>query len=211
VPRVGHVKDNPKRGEKESDIRMDTKKIMAIFAILMIALGVAGFAYAHWEKYLWLNATVKTGKFDLDWSFSYTVSPENHKIIKGATGETIKEFDVATISYAFVEEDNDGNKELLNITIDNAYPCLWINGTIDVTNTGTIPAKLYYYTMNYDQWLGQVLYSYKIRGDLNQIDPGQSVYLDFEIHFPESTPQNVTGNFALRLWFCNWNESPQAL
>ena len=186
---------------------MKTKMIMATFAILMIALGIAGFAYAHWEKYMWLNVDVKTGKLDLDWSFTYTVSPSNTKYL----GEP-EEFNVSTIHYAFLDKDHDGNKELLNITIENAYPCLWINGTIDVTNTGTIPAKLYYYNMTaVPLWLEDTLYEYSIRPNslaLNQIDPGQSVYLDFKIHFPESTPQNVTANFRLNLWFCNWNESP---
>jgi hypothetical protein len=182
---------------------MDTKKIMATFAILMIALGIAGFAYAHWEKYLWLHVDVKTGTFDLDWSFSYTVSPENTKHPEGAPA-----FNVCRVDYEFVDLNQDGNFEGLNITIDNAYPCLWINGTIDVHNTGTIPAKLYYYNMTYTQWLGNVLYWYEVRGNKDQIDPGEYVYLDFKIHFPESTPQNATGSFLMRLWFCNWNESP---
>jgi len=182
---------------------MNTKKIAAIFAILMITLGVAGFAYAHWEKYLWLNVDVKTGKLDLEWSFNYTVSPSNTKY-PGTPGE----FNVSTIDYEFVDTDDDGNFEGLNITIDNAYPCLWINGTIDIHNIGTIPAKLYYYDCTGDEWLEMALYDYELVGDLKQIDPGDSVYLNFWIHFPEETPQNATGNFFMELRFCNWNESP---
>jgi len=184
-------------------MKMNTKKIAATFAILMIALSITGFAYAHWEKYLWLNADVKTGKFDLDWSFTYTVSPSNTKHPAGKPP-----FNVSTIDYAFVDTNNDGNFEGLNITIDNAYPCLWINGTIDVHNTGTIPAKLYYYNMTYTAWLATALNWSDITGNVNQIDPGDFVYLGFKIHFPESTPQNATGNFFMNLWFCNWNESP---
>jgi len=183
---------------------MDTKKIMATFAILMIALGITGFAFAHWEKYMWLNVDVKTGKFDLDWSFTYTVSPSNTKHPEGKPA-----FNVSTIDSEFVDTDDDGNFEGLNITIDNAYPCLWINGTIDVHNTGTIPAKLYYYNMVPSAgWLCDALYWSNITGNVDQIDPGDFVYLDFQIHFEESTPQNATGNFFMELWFCNWNESP---
>jgi len=40
-------------------MRMETKKLMATFAILIIALGIAGFAYAHWEKTVTIDGEVK--------------------------------------------------------------------------------------------------------------------------------------------------------
>jgi len=43
---------------------MNGKKIFAILAILMIALGIAGFAYAHWEKIVTVDGTVKTGRLN---------------------------------------------------------------------------------------------------------------------------------------------------
>ncbi|MEM4701605.1 MAG: hypothetical protein QXZ51_05635, partial [Candidatus Bathyarchaeia archaeon] len=44
---------------------MDTKKLFATFAILMLALGVAGFAYAHWEKIVTVDGEIKSGKLNL--------------------------------------------------------------------------------------------------------------------------------------------------
>ena len=185
--------------------KMETKKIMATFAVLMLALGIAGFAYAHWEKYMWLDVEVTTGKFDLEWSFNYTVSPENTKE-DPVTGE---EWNVSDIGYEFVDDDGDGNYEGLFIWIYNAYPCLWINGTIDIHNTGTIPAKLYDYDYGgVEQWMEDALWDYQFRGDCEQIDPCDALYLDFWIHFPESTPQGERGYLWFDLYFCNWNETP---
>ena len=42
--------------------RMDTKKVMATFAVLMIALSVAGFVYAHWSDSVQIEGTVHMGE-----------------------------------------------------------------------------------------------------------------------------------------------------
>jgi hypothetical protein len=225
VPRVGHVK-HTQRGEKESDERMETKKLMATFAILMIALGIAGFAYAHWSEYLWLEGTVTTGNVCVEWSFNAVLPPSNLKDLDG-DGEV--DDPVATLNVTFVDEDQDGCKEGLIIELKNVYPSLWVNGTIDVTNCGTIPVGIAHYdykiydpdevadgiwlydvnfylkdptggrhdiTMPIEQWIVQV----------NQIDPGWSLVCEFFIHFGENTPEGATATIEAEIVFWNWNE-----
>ena len=40
---------------------MQNKKLMVIPMLLVFALVLTGFAYAHWEKIITINGTVKTG------------------------------------------------------------------------------------------------------------------------------------------------------
>ena len=207
-------------------MKMDTKKIMAIFAILMMTLGIAGFAYAHWTETLVLNGTVKTGKFCLDWSFSAVLPPSN---LKDLDGDNQIDDPVATLGYQFEDQNGDGCNDYLNISLFNAYPCLWVNGTIDIHNCGTIPAGIYAlsYTITDPNGVqgGIELYSvdfylvdpqgvkHPITEDIedwikyeNQIDPGWSLLCEFKIHFTESTPEDATANILATIEFWNWNE-----
>ena len=205
---------------------MDTKKLMATFAILIIALGIAGFAYAHWSETLYLNGTVNTGKVCVEWSFNAVLPPSNFKDLDGDKEE---DDPVATLSYTIYDSDSDGDKDTLNVTLNNVYPCLWVNGTIDVTNTGTIPVGIADYgweiydpkgvasgvslydvnfwlkdpqggvhpiTVPIEQWINEV----------NQIDPGWSLVCEFKIHFTENLPEDATATIHAWIEFWNWNE-----
>ena len=66
MPRVGHDK-GIQRGEGRGGVRMRTRRVGAVFALLMVFLAVAGFAYAHWSETLTINGTVETGVLDVAW------------------------------------------------------------------------------------------------------------------------------------------------
>jgi len=199
---------------------MDTKKIMATFAILMIALGVAGFAYAHWSKVVTVDGTVTTGTLH--------VIPSFHVEYTEAEGK-----EVADIDYIV-----DAEKNHIDIWFDNVYPCLRVDGYIDLVNTGTIPVHLVdiditatagvyavwnaekrYYEIYYTTPAGEVPsliatgnYAFRFpdgtTNDPYQIDPKGTAYIDFWIHFEEGLPQNAEYWFHIDLTFWNWNESP---
>jgi hypothetical protein len=225
VPRVGHVKDNPKRGEKESDERMETKKIMAIFAILMIALGIAGYAYAHWNATITINGTIKTGTFHLTPSFDAEVNDAKK---------------ICTVTWS-IKDDT------LNVIIDKAYPCITVTGKFDLKNDGTVPAGLYKWVIDVPgagvggPWTifdandiehsvikpsmteaeveaalktfveqaahGAVTVTVDFAGaNFWQIDPGANPTLHFTIHFEEALLQGYTAQFTMTLEYWNWNE-----
>lgn len=179
---------------------MDTKKLAATFAILMIALGVAGFAYAHWSEYLWLKGEVTTGKLCMEWSLEYEVWPGNVKEKYGP---------VANVSHQFVDRDGDGCNEGLIVWVKNAYPSLWINGTLEVHNCGTIPAKLWKYNITIEgkpeKWWEKGIELQTEFEEPNQIDPCDSLYLDFYIHFTQEAPENAWLEIYIDLTFVNWN------
>ncbi|MEM2568086.1 MAG: hypothetical protein QXH20_06430 [Candidatus Bathyarchaeia archaeon] len=185
---------------------MDTKKLMATFAILIIALGIAGFAYAHWSEYLWLEGEVTTGKLCMEWSLEYEVWPGNTK--RNETGHPY--LNVSNVGHRFVDKDEDGCYEGLVVWVNNAYPSLWINGTLDVHNCGTIPARLALSSIRIEGkpegwWEKGIELKTQFRGDLNQIDPCGSLYLDFYIHFTQAAPENAWLKLYIDLTFVEWN------
>jgi len=189
---------------------METKKLMATLAIMIIALGIAGFAYAHWEKTVTIDGTVTTGKLHVKPSFF---------------AELVQDKDVAKIDYKWEEETNT-----LTVTLSNVFPCLTVKGWFDFENDGTIPVALKEVKVTMPQGLSydynpvtgefQIVESTPIaenviaigKLDLSrwsgfpQIDPEQTVYVDFKLHFEEALRQKQEYEFTIQLIFWNWNE-----
>jgi len=205
---------------------MDTKKIMATFAILIIALGIAGFAYAHWEKTITIDGTITTGTFLLTPSFEATVIDK-----KG----------ICTVTYGI-------QGDTLTVTIDKAYPCITVNGKFDLKNDGTVPAGLYKWTISVlgvgsltifdatnipnsvikpsmteeqveaalkkfveDAATGPAGTAVRITIDFAgsnfwQIDPTKNPTVTFNLHFEEALLQGYTATFSMTLEYWNWNE-----
>ena len=194
---------------------METKKIMAIFAILMIALGIAGFAYAHWEKIVTVDGTVTTGTLHVVPSFHVEYTEVEDK-------------KVADIGCEVHAAAND-----IDVWFKNVYPCLRVNGYIDLENTGTIPVNLIdiditgtngvYAVWNETEEYWEIYqtvpngeplliatgnYWFNFPDRYPQIDPGHTAYINFWIHFEEGLPQDASYWFHIDLTFWNWNESP---
>ncbi len=177
-------------------------KMIALFATLMIALMVAGFAYAHWEKIITINGTVTTGRLHLYPTFSATTND--------------------TKGYCTVNWTIDGNT--LTVNISKAYPCITVSGRFDIHNDGTIPAGLHDVVVTppagvtldlttlgvikvYDGGKLIATGTYTINGDFKQIDPGKEPYINFTLHFEEDLPQDKTYTFQVELVYYNWNEA----
>lgn len=189
------------------------KKAIGMFVALILALGMSGLAYAHWEKIVTIEGTVTTGTFHLTPSFDAWLGPQDKP--------------VATLDFGIDTEANSAW-----IDIGNVYPCLWVYGYIDIVNDGTIPAGLVSSTPTTDPVLTFVpvtpitgydegydmlqdgitdpianLYYYFV-GDMDQIDSGDTVYIYWAIHFKEALPQTALYDFDLEFIFWNWNEVP---
>jgi len=212
VPREGHVKYTQR--EKESDTIMKSKMV-AIFATLMVALMIAGIAYAHWSKAIRIDGTVTTGTFELEPTCEIRiVEPTDKK--------------VANVS---CEIDYDNN--IVTYWMNNTFPSLKVYIKFDLHNTGSVPAGLYkikfkdslgttweYTAPDIPKDMGPI-----IEGSLpawievesitwggvpfGQIDPGDTAYVEFVIHFTEDTPPDFTYQFSFGLEYWNWNEVPK--
>jgi hypothetical protein len=199
----------PKRGKRRVINKMNTKKIMATFAILMVALSLVGYAYATWTKNLTINVKVNTGKVDIEWSY------------KGALTNGNKTIDSTQFVVASMHGQITGNE--LNVSITNAFPGLYGWVEFDVHNVGTIPVAVTDYTGpvigGYDlcPWFH---YDVSCSGDgtFAQIDAGQNVTIRWDFIFWQHAwntpggdvmPMDKTMTATWTMKFCNWNEQYQ--
>lgn len=179
---------------------MDTKKMFAIFAILMLALGIAGLAYAHWEKIITIDGEVTTGTLDL---IIISAADDDTGIDPGYTK------DVADTVITIDPQD----PERAIITITNAYPSYHVYWHVTVRNVGTIPAKLYAIVINnpnpcltVQAWdgLGEQIDPYSWGGTQDKYQKDYSGY----IHVEQCAEQGATYTFTVEFVFWNWNEVP---
>jgi len=137
-------------------------KMVAIFVTLMVALMLAGFAYAHWSETLYLDATVNTGDLNVKFSscstndcgdsndpglsnvVTTTDTADGYSDTYAASGTyTRYGKNVATTTCEIIDNYNGGEKaNKLKITIENAYPSYAPEIIIVVDNVGDIPVKM---------------------------------------------------------------------
>jgi hypothetical protein len=133
------------------------KKIAGVFAVLMVALSVIGFAYAHWEDIIYINGTVEMG--ELIFGFTEQFPPEdgkmdyftdvfNYQIIFPEPKE------VGTVTCELTEPETSNGKfgyevktvyKRMLINIQNAYPSYVARCGYTLDNAGTIPLDVYSY------------------------------------------------------------------
>jgi hypothetical protein len=129
---------------------MDTKKIMATFAILMIALSVAGFAYSMWSETLVIQGIVEMANLDVDLSL--------YGVWEDGLGENLKSWVANTT--AELSADN----KTLTITVENAYPSYVFEIVFDIHCEGAMPAKL----TNFEGW-GNLTYANGTEVELTEV------------------------------------------
>jgi len=103
-------------------------KLFGILTFVMIALAGTVIAYGHWYSSATVNATITTGYLDIALS-NDTPYPN---ILQCSECP-----DVVTAQQSL---SSDGST--LSITIDNAYPGVFVWGIFNIANIGTVPAEM---------------------------------------------------------------------
>jgi hypothetical protein len=153
------------------------KKIGVLGLVLVLCLAVVGVGYAHWTKTLVIDGTVTTGTFNLEMSQEASADNESTK-------------DVGVQSCELVDLDGDGVMDMVNITIDNAYPSYEAYFLLDIHSLGTIPAHINSLDICADPFLDvRVIGLEQVPGlQLHQCD---AVWFEVHIHVLQNCP--VTG------------------
>ncbi|MEM3828095.1 MAG: hypothetical protein QXP36_02600 [Conexivisphaerales archaeon] len=167
-------------------------KMVGLFAIVLIALMVAGFAYAMWTETINISGTVSTGDLDVSWSVGEGYDSEDE----------YPEKDVSSISGDVSE---DGNT--LYVTIENAYPCIHYYLPIDVSNDGSIPVIISDIIVD----KGNLPEGCTVEINENiyegvQIDAGDSVEGLLHVHLTNDVEEDSTYTFSVTLTVVQWNE-----
>jgi len=100
-------------------------KLFGILTFAMIALAGTGIAYGHWYSFAYVNANITTGYLDV--ALSDDTQPG---IIQ------------CTECPAVVTASQSLDGQTLTIQIDNAYPGVFVWGTFNIENIGTVPAEM---------------------------------------------------------------------
>ena len=98
------------------------KKIGLIGIVLVLLLAVVGIGYSHWTKTLYIEGTVQTGTFGVEWS---QYAPCDNEGVK----------DVGVPS-CVIQGDT------VVLTIDNAYPSYEATFNLDIHGIGSVPAHV---------------------------------------------------------------------
>lgn len=208
------------------------KRICMICLVLVLAMGGLGVSYALWSDTLYLEGTVETGT--LEWEFLRPPAlpgepPRPPIVTHDDQGDDPPGFtkDVASTTWVYVDSDADGDFDLLELTIDNAYPgytnhcAFWVHGK------GSVPLHIerVYFIVN-----NIVIEALTANGgvlmDLGTgAIPGDDVYvywgdsfgtqlhdcdfadMSFDITILQPAPQGATMSFQVELEAVQYNES----
>jgi predicted ribosomally synthesized peptide with SipW-like signal peptide len=103
------------------------KKSRFLALVLVASLSLVGAGYAYWTDTLFVNSTVNTGKFEVEFT----------KVSTGLVDHGVKTADNYTNLNTPIAELTDSNTTTIKIV--NLYPGKEVTYEITAANTGTIP------------------------------------------------------------------------
>ncbi len=209
------------------------KKIALICVALVLALGSLGMVYAAWTDTVTISGPVSTG--ELSWEFYDPINPNGPPKVsdddfgpdpQAPPGHNEEGKDVAWKVFEFSDSDNDGDLDVMSITINNAYPWYTNHIAFWLHNNGTIPLKVDYVVISGggDSYIitdpgetrifdlsGNGVDDFKIiwgNSFGSQLEPSDSVDLSFSIVFLQDEGlQGQSGlSFTVEIYAIQWNE-----
>jgi len=202
--------------------------VSTIFLGLLLTLSMAGFSFAHWYDYIYVDATVHTGTVCAEWEapVTYTDHGDDWTCDVG-TMKNVHQIDkdIGSSLFDLKDTDADGTYDTLEMTLNNVYPCYYEHASSWIHNCGTIPWRISkvtfttstgtvvlttfgYFTLDLD---GDGLDDVECRWGDNfgaQVDPCESVDISFSIHVLQNAPQDTQMSFTAEVEVYNWNEAP---
>lgn len=113
-------------------------KVMGMFALLIVALSVAGFVYAHWSDMVTIDGTAEMGS--LTFGFGRVVADWDSEVYTND-----KDVGDTNCTLSMPETDKHTGKtayQLLTFNITKGYPQYWGINKFTLNNSGTIPVVI---------------------------------------------------------------------
>ncbi len=228
------------------------KKMKILALVMVMAFAAIGGAYALWFDTLTINETVTTGTVDVQWvqlcgsdfggNYTKPSDADPHGSPRGVYGESLDTMDPgnpnesknigskdravknATGSEGLGEQDND-DRDVLEITLTNAYPGYQEYVKTSIKNFGTVPVKFELSLedskgivrdalTNPDGWLIVEFYWYEqqygqdvpIVLEGRQLDPGHEITIRIVQRVRQIAPESMTATFTYTIKAVQWNE-----
>jgi hypothetical protein len=193
------------------------KKLMAIFASMMIALCLVGASYALWSKWLYIDGRIGTDNVDvIFWTISNpdpeSIPPATHLDPKGLDENGYVIFWDKDVGWTTLQKSVD--KETLNVTLHNVYPCYFNDLEIHFKNVGSVPVKLQNWTLTPIGFTrasalnandGEIWIDW-VDGIGTQIEPEGQAASSLLIHVEQPALPDHTYSFTITVLFVQWNE-----
>lgn len=194
---------------------IEMKKMIGIFAGLILALGMSGVSFAHWSETLYINGTVATGEVDVEIIGWHVVEYEDK--------------DVGEYHGELIDLDGDGDYDKLRLDLWNLYPSYWIEVWIQVHNNGSIPVHITDFDLygtgdnTYLESFFDVWCTFDPDDNLPdfppQLHPSESAWIVIGMHvkqtadadgdgYDETLPEQESMSYEGYAEFVQWNYSP---
>lgn len=126
-------------------------KVMGTFALLIVALSVVGFAYAHWSETIKINGVVEMGSLTI--GFTRIVADWDKEDWLEYYGLPTKE--VGTVMCTLDDEYTDVHTgktvfKKLHCVLGNAYGTYWAINKFTTDNAGTVALVIKAITITFD-------------------------------------------------------------
>ena len=180
--------------------------VPAVFLALAAVLTLAGAAAALWWESLYVDVTVNSGT--LDTQLSVHGSGDNEIQLAHDMGEPHPEVkDVSNITCTL---GDDGKS--IDVVIQNAYPGITYYCDIDLSNTGTIPFKVY--SIKFSGNLTDVAEYFGFTNDTIveglQLEPGHMALDRLEVTLSNHAHEGAVYTGHVEIVVEQWNEYPTA-
>ncbi len=182
---------------------MNRSKIYSLSALALILASI-GAVSAMWYQSLAINVYVHTGTVAVEWSHWSCNDDGPDPQTPDSNFDNSEGKDVAECIVTPEITNDNGDVIKLNVTIVNAYPGYHADVAMFVDNIGTIPVKLYNYSI-VDVDSSAMNVQFTIPTD-TQIHPGDEGEYHLIIDVLQTAQQNSTYSFEIELGFAQWNE-----
>ncbi len=171
-------------------------KTLAMVLVAVLCLAVLGVGFAKCSDVMASAGTVNTCEFSLEFTDCTCTDPPG-------TDDPGYTEDIGYCQCMPVDSDSDGDDDMVQIRVTNAYPRYWCDFEITVRNNGTIPAKITEVLVNEPDpeaielngegfWSGPGLVG-------TVLDPGETTQASFSLHILQQISQGKTYNFSIQI------------
>jgi hypothetical protein len=182
---------------------MQNKKYMAIPLLVIVALGLVGFAYASWYDHLYVNGQIDTAYLKMKLMSVSSDDPPG-------TIDVNKDKDVGTTTASKIDDTH------VQVTITNGYPCYEVYVHFTIQNVGTIPVHFRGFGPQppfvFDgkkTWKASLfdggITVWGWDSNMEQLHPGDNGDYTIWIHIEQPAKQHYTYTFTVEVIYSQWN------
>lgn len=177
------------------EIKQTVKRMVVLLLAVLIGLAAIGAGYGAWSKDLGVQTEVNTGLIGVEF-IAYTCSDVPGEPDLGYTK------DVADCFCELVDSDNDGDYDLMEITVTDAYPSYQCLYSVTVGNNATVPVYIADTSLmaNSDP-AALALEGFWLETNMvgTELYPGESTTGSFWLHVTWEAEQSSTYTFTVRI------------